>query len=350
MKKKIFITIICIFTFIILGVFIGFKTYYSKLNYEEATSSTISSEEKEAFLNEQKDENLQDSDSEEIEKMEQQIIDNMKENSVEVPYSDNVFNILLIGTDDRETVSGARSDCMILCSLNKETKEITLTSFMRDCYVEIPGHGNNRLNAAFAFGGTQLLIDTIEQNFKINIDRYARVDFFSFIDIIDEIGGIDITLSDEEIEILNLYLGEVNTILGEEGTDSISGTAGTYHLNGKQALSYARNRRTGNSDFSRTERQRNVLLAVKDSIQNCSIIELNNLLNKILPSITTDLTEGECLSLILDAPSYLTNNMASNRIPLDGAYSTVNINKMSVLSVNFDENIKFLHNSIYGEE
>lgn len=347
-KLKIFISILVVLGFLVGTAGVVFKAYYSKLNYQKADSSVISSEEKEIYNKEQQDQNLIDSDESIIKEMENEILENIQSNSTEIPYNNNVFNILLIGTDDRETVQGSRSDAMILCSINKETKSITLTSFMRDCYVEIPNHGNNRLNAAYAFGGTQLLIDTIEQNFKIEIDRYAKVDFFAFMDIVDAVGGVDIDLSEDEIRVLNLYLGEVNEILNEQGTDSISGPAGVYHLNGKQALAYSRNRYTGNSDFSRTQRQRNVLNAIKESVKDCSIIELNNLLNTILPYITTDLTEGECLSLLLDAPSYLSNDMASNRIPYDGAYSGVTINKMAVLSLDFKENISNLYKDIYG--
>lgn len=349
-KTKILIGIIIAVILVIVLGFSVFKAYYSKMNYRKADSSSISSEEKDAYDKEQQDENLTDSDEEDIKKMEQKILENMKNNSTDIQYNDNVFNILLIGTDNRESVAGSRSDCMILCSLNKETKKITLTSFLRDCYVEIPKYGNNRLNAAYSYGGTQLLIDTIEQNFKIHIDRYAQVDFFSFIDIIDEIGGIDIELSKDEIDVLNLYLGEINVLTGRaEGTDYINGKAGTYHLDGSQALAYARNRKTGNSDFSRTERQRTVLIAVKDAVKNCNLIELNSLLKKLLPNITTDLTEGECLSLILNATSYLSNDIESNRVPYDGTYGNLTVNKMMVIDVDFKENIEYLQRDIYGK-
>lgn len=349
MKKKIIISIICFILILLATCFTVFKAYYSKMNYKKADSQSISSEEKELYILNEQDENIKDSDAEEIKEAEEKIINNMKNESSDIIYIDNVFNILLIGSDNRETVSGSRSDCMILCSINKKTKQITLTSFMRDCYVKIPNHDNNRLNSSYAFGGTQLLINTLEQNFKINIDRYAQVDFFAFMDIIDVLGGIDIDLSKDEIRVLNLYLGEINTILEEEGSDSIEGPPGVYHLNGKQALAYCRNRYTGNSDFSRTERQRIVLSAAKDKIKDCNIIELNELLTKVLPYITTDLTEGECLSLILDAPSYLSNDLISNRVPYDNAYKPVNINKMSVLSVDFDKNIEYLYRDIYNK-
>lgn len=346
MKKKIFVSILCFILVLITSIFAIFKINYSKMNYEKADSSSISSEEKESYILEEQDQNIQDSDIKDIEETKNKIAKNIS--NTDMISSDDVFNVLLIGSDNRETVSGSRSDCMILCSLNKETKQITLTSFMRDCYVQIPNHDNNRLNASFAFGGTQLLIDTIEKNFKIKIDRYAEVDFFAFMDIIDILGGIDIDLSKDEIRVLNLYLGEINYIMDEEGSDSIEGPPGIYHLNGKQALAYCRNRYTGNSDFSRTERQRIVLSAAKDKIKKCNIMELNKLLTKVLPYITTDLTESECLSIMVDAPSYLSNELASNRVPYDDTYEPQNINKMAVLSLDYDKNIKYLYKDIYN--
>jgi len=352
MNKKAKITIIsCITVIAVVAIFAtsAFMGIYNRMNHEEANSSSISDTDKENYLNEEKDESLINSDNQTISEIDKQIAENIS-SAEKLDFNDGVFNILLIGSDERETVSGSRSDCMILCSLNEKTKDITLTSFMRDSYVRIDGHDNNRLNAAYAFGGTELLIDTIENNFKIPIDRYIRVDFFSFMDIVDVIGGIDIELSDDEIKVLNDYLVEVNTILGEEGKDNINGKAGVYHLNGKQALAYSRNRYTGNSDFSRTERQRKVLLAIKSSISDCNVLDLYKILNSVLPYVTTDMTEGEFLSLLIDAPSYIKNDIVSNRVPYDGTFEGATINKMSVLSLDFDENIKNLKRDIYGIE
>lgn len=351
MKKKTKRIVIACISLLILLVLMGvaaFQGLYGKMNFRNADNSKISDVDKEAYLDGEKDQRLTDSDGKIISEIDRQIAENIV-NAEELNFNDGVFNILLIGSDERETVSGARSDCMILCSLNEKTKEITLTSFMRDSYVSIEGHENNRLNASYAFGGTELLKDTIEKNFKIPIDRYVKVDFFAFMDIVDIIGGIDIELSDDEVRVLNDYLNEVNMILGEDGTDKIEGPAGLYHLNGKQTLAYSRNRYTGNSDFSRTERQRKILLAIKDKVSGLNPIELCKLVDAGLPYVTTDISEGEFLSLLVDFPSYIKNDIASNRVPYDGAYEPATINKMAVLSLDFNKNIDNLKRDIYGE-
>lgn len=346
--KRIIVLIVSLFILIALMGIAAFNGLYGKMNYKNADSSKISDSDKEEYINGEQDQNLTDADGQIISEIDKQIAENI-ENAEELDFNDGVFNILLIGSDERETVSGSRSDCMILCSLNEDTKKVTLTSFMRDSYVSIPGHENNRLNAAYAFGGTELLIDTIEQNFKIPIDRYVKVDFFAFMDIVDMVGGIDMTLSDDEIRVLNDYLNEVNMILGEDGTDRIEGPAGTYHLNGKQTLAYSRNRYTGNSDFSRTERQRKILLAIKDEVSSMNVIELYKLVSAGLPYVTTDITESEFLSLLVDFPGYIKNDISSNRVPYDGAYSPVTINKMAVLSLDFNKNIENLQKDIYNK-
>lgn len=346
-KTKVIIIILSlIFALTVLAAII-FHTYYAKMNFSDGSSKMATTEDVNAF-NQEHETEAEDSDLEKIKLTEEKMRKNLETKKSDIVYTNDVFNILLIGSDERDGVGGSRSDCMILCSINKKSKEIVLTSFMRDCYVAIPGYGNNRLNAAYSFGGYKLLEQTLEQNFKLEIDRYAKVDFFAFMDIVDSIGGVDITLSDDEIEVLNAYLHEINEIEGKPiDTDYITGSAGTYHLNGKQTLAFTRNRYTGNSDFSRTERQRIVLEAIKNKISTCNIIELNNLLNAVLPNVTTDITSGECVSILLNAPAYMSYDLISNRVPYDGSFENIVTNKMAVLSLDFEENIKNLYRDIY---
>lgn len=349
MKKKVLFGIGGAIIFLILLIFMGFSSLYGKMNYQKSTEKTISDEEKNQYIKEEEDQNLIDSDSKEISEADNMLKINM-EDAEKLDFNDGVFNILLIGQDGRETVSGARSDCMILCSINEKTKRVILTSFMRDCYVSIEGHENNRLNASYAFGGVGLLKKTIENNFKIPIDRYVEVDFFSFMDIVDSIGGIDIELSDDEIKVLNDYLVEVNMILDEEGSDKIDGKAGMYHLNGKQSLAYARNRYTGNSDYSRTERQRKILMAIKEEIKDYNPLQLLEIYNSVGKYITTDITAGEFLTMFINAPSYMKNEIVSNRVPYDNTFKELTIRKMAVLSLDFEKNIKLLKEDVYGKD
>jgi len=185
--------------------------------------------------------------------------------------SSDVRNILLIGSDTRNADERGRTDSMILLSINSTTKEITMTSFMRDMYVNIKGidaDGNDidtwsKLNAAYVYGGAELLMDTIEYNFDIAVDDYVYIDFLSFVDIVDAVGGIELDISDEEAEGMKPPMAEQNKLLGnKKGTDYLDKGGKKLHVNGNQALAYARLRYVGNADFQRTERQRTVITKI----------------------------------------------------------------------------------------
>ena len=176
-----------------------------------------------------------------------------------------VTNILLIGTDTRVAGSNdARSDAMIVVSINPYKRRLVMTSIMRDSYVTIPGYGQNRINEAYSWGGPALLIQTIEENYKLGIDYYAQVDFFSFVDVIDAFGGVTINVEQPEVEFINGYIAEYNQVSGIADRDGFVDEqfpGGEITLTGKQALGYARIRKIGN-DFARTQRQRTVMNAL----------------------------------------------------------------------------------------
>jgi polyisoprenyl-teichoic acid--peptidoglycan teichoic acid transferase len=300
--------------------------------------------------NEEVNTDIPDSAEAEIAAMEDEVRKNMEENSIPIIYDKNVFNVLLIGSDNREPGSSGRSDAMILISINKKTKKIIGTSFLRDIYLQIPDRKNNRLNAAFAFGGADLLMETIEQNFRLKVDRYASIDFYDFMDIIDALGTITIDVTQEEIAVTNRYIQSLNRLEGlDEDTDCLS-NAGSQLLNGKQALAYARNRYDGNGDFDRTARQRKVMEQVYSKIRGLNLIELNDLLNTVLPMVTTNLTEGEMFSLILSLPSYKKYDIEQWSVPTSASYKNMRINGMAVLGIDFDENIKEIRRRIYDED
>lgn len=296
------------------------------------------------------DSSIEDSPREEIDLVEENLRINMEENQTPIMDEKDVINILLIGSDTRKSGGSGRSDAMIIVSINKKTKTITATSILRDIYIQIPGKGNNRLNAAYAFGGADLLMQTIEMNFKIRLSRYASVDFYAFIDVIDELGGITLDVSDKEIPIINSYVTEINRLTKEEETKDQLTEPGLLLLNGKQALGYARNRYVGNSDFERTARQRRVLEQVFIRVKDLKLLELNDLLNVILPQVTTNLTEGEIFSLILGLPSYANYDLQQCRIPIDGSYKNMRVKRMSVLSIDYEKNINEIQDKIYGME
>ena len=231
-----------------------------------------------------------------------------------------IVNFLLIGRDTQEGKHG-RSDSMILCTLNKAENKITLTSFLRDLYLPIPGHRSNRINAAYAFGGAPLLKETLESNFRLHIDGCIQADFSQFAQIIDLLGGVDITLrSDEAAHIAR----ETGTILSE----------GTHTLNGVQALSYSRIRKLDKQgDFGRTDRQRKVLQSVADRVRSAPLPTLLSLVRRMIPMISTDLAAHDILSYAITyAPLLTGGTITSQHIPApeDCRYET--IQGMSVLT------------------
>lgn len=262
---------------------------------------------------------------------------------------DGVVNVLLIGNDSRENGDDGRSDAMILLSVSSRTKTIYMTSLLRDIYVEIPGHDNNRLNAAYSFGGAELLMETVEKNFDIPVNRYVQVNFEAFVGLVDSVGGIDLELTEKEIEYVNGYLVEYNILADRpQGTDNMdTSVSGMVHLNGPQALAYCRNRYLG-TDFGRTERQRKVLTEVIKKIPGTLLTNGSELFDTLMPNLTTNLTKNECFSLSLMAGKALTYDIIADSIPQPGTYKDATIRKMAVLEVDFEANRKYLKEKLYG--
>lgn len=306
--KRFLIAVALILVFLAAGLYVLVGKVYAEMNYEEIESVASSP---------------------------------MKE--------EGVTNILLIGNDSRENGEDGRSDAMILLSISNKTKKIYMTSLLRDMYVEIPGHKDNRLNAAYSYGGAELLMETIEKNFDIHISRYVLVNFEAFANLVDAVGGVDLELTGKEVEYVNGYLVEYNILLGRpEGTDYFDDlSGGMVHLNGPQALAYCRNRYIG-TDFGRTERQRKVLTEVIHKLPKGVLTNPKGLIDGLMPNLTTNLTQAECYRLSLMAPKILTYDIIQNSIPIEGTYKDATHRKMSVLEVDFEANKKFLQENLYG--
>jgi LCP family protein required for cell wall assembly len=265
-----------------------------------------------------------------------------------------VKNVLLIGTDGRTEDEAARSDTMIIASINSRTDEISLISLMRDCYVVIPGYGENKLNAAYSFGGAELLMDTIEYNFGIAVEDYVSVNFVSFANVVDSVGGIDIEISDAEAQEINTIMqAEVNSIMGDDILDDLLDGGGELHLNGKQALSYARIRYIGNADFERTERQRRVIELVMDKVKSFNPTILPNVASSVLPGVETNMSTAELYWLSLKVPFIIGYDRQQLRIPAEETYSNMAVNidgfESSVLSVDFNANYNIIYENAYSE-
>lgn len=237
----------------------------------------------------------------------------------------DIVNILLIGQDKRIGETRARSDSMIVASINKNSKTIKLISLMRDMYVQIPGYSDNKLNTAYALGGKDLLNETIEKNFSISIDGNVEVDFEGFTKVVDKIGGVKIELNESETYYLNK-------------TNNLNLSSGENHLTGDVALQYSRIRYIGNDDYERTQRQRNVLVAAFNKLKDLNLKILIGLADEIIPLISTDLSTTEIIALITKAILWDVSKIETYRIPADGEFTVTSINGMSVLVPKLSEN------------
>jgi LCP family protein required for cell wall assembly len=361
LKKKVLIGVICVLVLILGGI--GFFVNYllNLINYQAANSSYFATVSAAELLPEESPENsylaqLEEEDeadtleatASELEQWNEHIEDVTSDDSTyEVPISDDVYNILLLGSDTRVSGEVGRSDAMILVSINQKTETIYLTSFLRDSYVYIPGYGNTRLNHSFAYGGPALVEETLETNFKIHIDRYVAVDFYSFMDVVDTLGGVWIDVTEDEQKVTNQYIWSMNKLMGEEWSNDYLWTNGWMKLNGKQALCYARNRYTGN-DYERTQRQRTIISQIINGAKESSPSTLVDLAQVILPQVTTDMTKSELLSYCANIAAYVNYDIVQQQIPVDGSYSGATISGMSVISLNLDKNIQYLQSTIYA--
>lgn len=242
-----------------------------------------------------------------------------------------LVHILLIGQDRLPDEERARSDSMILCDFDPKNGTITMTSFLRDLYVPIPGHGSNRLNAAYALGGMSLLEQTLEENFGVTIDGCVEVDFQGFPQLVDLLGGVEIQLRSDEAQAIN---GSLGCALGE----------GPQVLNGQQALAYARLRKLdADGDFSRTQRQRTLLTNLLESCREMDPLSALMLLENALPLLTTDLTGPQLLKTGLSLVPMLKNvQVVTRHVPADGTYESRSIDGMSVLVPDLEANRELL--------
>lgn len=237
-----------------------------------------------------------------------------------------VLNILLFGAD--QYGDQGNSDTLILMSVDNRREKIKLTSFLRDTYVSIPGYYSAKLNAAYALGGAELSIKTIESNFGILIDRYAIVNFETFKEIVDIMGGVNIELTDDEIAYINAQIAQ-NYQSEYLPWDT---QAGIVNLNGQQALWHARNRGgyvNGtyfymNDDWGRVGRQRAFLNAVMDSLKDASLTEIVQIVNSVGPHITTNLKSSEITTLVSAALTYLSYDISELSMPEDNWESVEN--------------------------
>ena len=251
----------------------------------------------------------------------------------------DMINIMLIGQDRRPGEERARSDSMILVTLNKEKGTIQLTSFMRDLYVQIPGYMDNRLNAAYRYGGTDLMNETFKVNFGLEIDGNVMVDFDEFTEIIEILGGVTLEISSAEAKYMN------------DRSDN-SFKAGVNYMNAEDALTFTRMRYAAGGDYGRTDRQRRVLIAIAESFRDADLVTIFNVIDQVLPHIVTNLTDAQIIEYATKGLTILGNggSMETLRIPQDDAHYNANIRGMSVLVPNLEACREDLREFIYDNE
>ena len=291
-----------------LVIVVGYSYYtntLNKINYKDLDNKVVVTPDK----------NKEESEDKEPEIL---VLDYERGDLLSDPY---VLNIMLFGAD--QYGNEGLSDSMILLSIDNRHEKIKMTSFLRDTYISIPGHWSSKLNAAYAYGGAELSIATIESNYGIRVDRYAIVNFETFKEIVDIMGGVDIELTQDEI----YYINDQITQNGQSEYLPWDTQEGIVHLNGQQALWYSRNRggyvngtEYSGSDWDRVERQRKFLNAVIDDMSSASLTELVDIVNAVGPNVTTNIKNSELTSLVAGAPNYLKYKVEQVSIPTDGTW------------------------------
>ena len=250
---------------------------------------------------------------------------------------DNTINILLVGADS----GGNLSDSMILCTVHTGAKTINLTSFLRDTYVDIPDYFPHKLNTSYSLGGFSVLDSALTSNFGVPIDGNVAVNFDSFVEVIDAVGGVDIELTEDEVWYLAGYFGWWDL---EEGVN---------HLDGEQCLHYSRIRSI-DGDANRANRQRIVISALLDKAKSLSIKEMNNLIFTVLPMITTDLSNAQITNYAMELLPLLKDlTISTQQIPAEGTYHLDWVEQdggMSVIEIDdWQTNLDILNAIIEGK-
>ena len=252
-------------------------------------------------------------------------LDEMRDPDLNGSLSDNEYNnergitnVLLIGTDGRPGDKNSRSDAMMILTIDNNNKSLKLTSLARDSYVDIPGHGSQKLTHAYVYGQDSLLIETIEDNFEIDIQHYAAVDFFSFMDVIDALGGVTVDVKENEINELNKFIPETYKWHDspDKGSLEYINTSGPQKLNGYQTLAFSRIRKN-DSAVERDRRQREVIEGLVQGVKDLSVTKYPGLIDTILPHVKTNMTPGNIITLATKILGMGNLDMKQLEFPID---------------------------------
>jgi LCP family protein required for cell wall assembly len=255
-------------------------------------------------------------------------------------------NIALLGIDARSDTfgTGNRSDCIMILSLNEKTKDVKIASVYRDTYLNIDGHGLDKVTHAYSYGGPKLALNTLNKNLDLNITEFVAINFDTVRVVVDSIGGVEIPIDSQEVKYINGYINSLNKQFGTSSANIT--TPGTYKLDGVQALAYSRIRYTDGGDYKRTERMRDVFMAVFKKAKTMNISELNNLANTILPHVSTNISENEIMGMIPKAISFNIKDSFGWPYETEGKMIT---KVWYGVPINLQKNVSKLHESLFNE-
>lgn len=256
-------------------------------------------------------------------------------------------NIALFGVDSRDgSLEGeTRSDSIMVVSINHDTKKIKIASIYRDLCVRVPGNGYTKATHAYAYGGAELAMSTLNTNFDLNITEFATVDFAVLADLIDALGGIEIDVSDAEFSLINDLIKEQNKVTGS--ASSYLDGPGLQLLNGTQATAYARIRKI-DSDYARAERQRLVLSKMFEKAKGASIGTLLNIIDTVLPEVYTNMGNSDLIMLAKDLFSY--DIEGTTGFPFEKHEGSLSDGLSYVFADGFNNNVTMLHKYLFNND
>ena len=255
-------------------------------------------------------------------------------------------NIALLGVDTRDmnSLDGSRSDAIIIVSINEQTKDVNLISVYRDSYMDVQGHGLTKVTHAYAYGGPELALNTLNRNLDLDISEFVTVNFEIVADVVDLVGGIDIDIDKSELSQMNKYIEDTSKNVGRKANKITS--AGKQHLDGIQAVTYARIRKTAGGDYKRTERMRTVLTEVFEKAKKMDVGKLNELANKVLPQVQTNIGLSEVVSLI---PTISSINI-SDSIGWPYEVKGITLDRWYGVPTTLEANAVKLHRELFGQK
>lgn len=262
--------------------------------------------------------------------------------------ADDVIIIALLGSDFSKIYDVSAADSIMILAINTKNSTIKLCSLMRDIYLDLPDGDKMNLNYTILDGGPSSILKTINYNFNLKIDKFVQVDLKRLPKIIDTLGGVEIEITQDELQYINGYIDHIDKNNGTN-TEHIY-TSGKQLLNGTQASAYCRIRYTEGRDFRRTERQRDILNALFVKLKNINLTEIPGLINEILPLVTTNLSNGEIISISTKALSMSLSHIDQGRFPSDENIISAGFTDMYHTNINIERTTEELHKFLFSLE